>query len=75
MVFRTMLESYDFSGKTLVAFNTNGGSGEGDMVKTLRETQPDAKVISHRLDVNSTEVRDCDGRVKRWLRKHNLEPD
>ena len=33
----TFLESYDFSGKTLIPFATSGGSGVGKAEKSLRE--------------------------------------
>ena len=38
----TFLESYDFSGKTLIPFATSGGSGIGKAEKSLREHCPDA---------------------------------
>ena len=38
----TFLESYDFSGKTLIPFATSGGSGIGGAVKSLREHCPRA---------------------------------
>ena len=36
-IVRTFLESYDFSGKTLIPFATSGGSGLG---KTLEQLKP-----------------------------------
>jgi len=36
-IFNTFLESYDFSGKTIVTFATSGGSGLG---KTIEKLQP-----------------------------------
>lgn len=38
----TFLESYDFSGKTLIPFATSGGSGIGKAEKGLQEHCPDA---------------------------------
>ena len=38
----TFLESYDFSGKTLIPFATSGGSGIGKAEKSLQEHCPDA---------------------------------
>ena len=35
-IINTFLESYDFSGKTVVPFATSGGSGMGSTVKKLR---------------------------------------
>ena len=38
----TFLESYDFSGKTLIPFATSGGSGIGKAEKSLRDHCPKA---------------------------------
>jgi hypothetical protein len=40
-IINTFLESYDFSGKTLRAFATSGGSGIGNCERTLQEQYPD----------------------------------
>lgn len=36
-IINTFLESYDFTGKTLVVFCTSGGSGLGDIERTMTE--------------------------------------
>ena len=41
-VIDTFLESYDFSGKTLIPFATSGGSGMGKTVEVLKKVCPDA---------------------------------
>ena len=41
-IIHTFLESYDFSGKTLVPFATSGGSGMGKTVDELRKLCPNA---------------------------------
>lgn len=41
-IINTFLESYDFSGKTIVLFATSGGSGLGDTEKSLRPLCPDS---------------------------------
>lgn len=41
-IINTFLESYDFSGKTIVPFATSGGSGLGDTEKVLRPLCPDS---------------------------------
>lgn len=41
-IINTFLESYDFSGKTIVLFATSGGSGLGDTEKVLRPLCPDS---------------------------------
>lgn len=41
-IISTFLESYDFSGKTIVPFATSGGSGMGKTVQILRQLCPGA---------------------------------
>lgn len=41
-IVQTFLESYDFSGKTIVPFFTSGGSGAGRTDEVLRESCPAA---------------------------------
>ncbi|MGN0909371.1 MAG: flavodoxin [Succinivibrio sp.] len=72
MVFYTMLDRYDFAGKTLVAFNTNGGSGPGVMVSTLKRAEPNAKVLDDCLDISSSQSKQSDEAVKTWLNAHSL---
>ena len=41
-IINTFVESYDFSGKTLVPFATSGGSGMGKTVQELKKLCPGA---------------------------------
>ena len=52
-IINTFLESYDFSGKTIVLFATSGGSGFGDTVKGLRGSVSDTTVIKEGKLFNS----------------------
>lgn len=42
-IIETFLESYDFSGKTLIPFATSGGSGLEKTMDVLKERCPDAR--------------------------------
>lgn len=44
-IINTFLESYDFSGKTIVIFATSGGSGFGNTVEELKCSVSDKTVI------------------------------
>ena len=48
-IIRTFLESYDFSGKTIVLFATSGGSGLGDTAKELSSSCPGAVIREGRV--------------------------
>ena len=43
-IIDTFIESYDFSGKTIVPFATSGGSGMGDSAQNMQALVPGAKV-------------------------------
>ncbi|MDR0890210.1 MAG: NAD(P)H-dependent oxidoreductase [Oscillospiraceae bacterium] len=44
-IINTFLESYDFSGKTIVPFATSGSSGMGDTVKHLLPSVSDSATV------------------------------
>ena len=48
-IINTFLESYDFSGKTIVLFATSGSSGFGKTVENLQPSAPKAKFIEGRV--------------------------
>lgn len=43
-IIDTFLESYDFSGKTIIPFATSGGSGMGKTEEVLRKVCPNADI-------------------------------
>lgn len=43
-IIDTFIESYDFSGKTVIPFATSGGSGLGDSYKNMQALAPSATV-------------------------------
>ena len=53
-IINTFLESYDFSGKTVVLFATSGGSGMGETLKKLAPSCPNAKLIEGKVFHRST---------------------
>ena len=44
MIINTLLETYDFSGKTVVPYATSGGTGIDKSIKDIRSEIPDADV-------------------------------
>ncbi|WHE06110.1 flavodoxin [Thermoanaerobacterium thermosaccharolyticum] len=49
-IINTFLESYDFSGKTIILFATSGGSGFGKTVEKLKgSVSPDANIKEGRI--------------------------
>ena len=48
-IIDTFLESYDFSGKTIIPFATSGGSGMGKTADVLRKICPNSDIRDGRL--------------------------
>jgi len=51
----TFLDSYDFTGKTMIPFATSGGSGIGNVVKNLRKQYPNLTWQDGKL-LNGTDI-------------------
>lgn len=56
MILYTFLESYDLSGKTIIPFNTHGGSGFSNTVTTIAQLQPSATVDTNGYSVSRNNV-------------------
>ncbi len=67
MPLYTFLESYDFSGKTIIPFTTHGGSGFSRNIQTISELQPDANVISDGLSISRNDVAEAESDVVNWV--------
>ena len=59
MVCYTFLESYDFSGKRIVPFCTNEGSGMGSSERFIKKLCPDANVIDG-VAIHGAEAKNAD---------------
>lgn len=62
------MESYDFSGKTIVPFATSGGSGMGRTVDVLKPLCP-AAIIGKGKMLNRVSDRELEDWVKGFLSK------
>ena len=65
----TFLEKNDLSGKTVIPFNTHGGSGFSDTIETIKKLQPKAKVIEDGLSIHRDDVEGSEDKIKAWLEK------
>ena len=45
MIIYTLFDKYDFSGRTIIPFNTHMGSRDGGTYKTIQKLEPNAKVL------------------------------
>ena len=66
-IVNTFLESYDFSGKTIVLFATSGGSGLGKSAAGLRGSAAGARILDGRMlngRISETELQSWLGGLK-----------
>lgn len=67
MAVFTFLESYDFSGKTIIPFCTHEGSGMGGE-SDIRDLCPNAR-IEKGIAIKGSTVLSADNMIKNWLNK------
>ncbi len=71
MILHSFMESYDFTGKTVIPFNTHEGSGQSGTQKTITDKLNGATVLQGLAMRGSTaQALKCDGTdatVKNWL--------
>ena len=56
MIINTLLETYDFSGKTVVPYATSGGTGISQSIKDIRSEIPDADVMDGLLVKSNDDI-------------------
>lgn len=66
MAVYTFLESYDFTGKTLIPFNTSASGGFGRSLTGIEESAAGATILEG-LDLTEGELGDAQNRVATWL--------
>ena len=71
MAVFTFLESYDFSGKTIIPYCTHEGSGLGQSVKDIKKLCPNSRVLDG-LAIKGSSVNRTQNDVSTWLHKLGL---
>lgn len=67
MIMYTFFDQYDFSGKTIIPFNTHEGSGNGGTYDTIKGFEPEATVLDG-LAIRGGDMKsDQTGTVSDWL--------
>ena len=73
MIIYTLFEAYDFSGKTIIPFNTHMGSGDGGTYKTIKELCPGANVLKGLPIEMSDAEGGAENAIKNWLENINYQ--
>ena len=68
MIIYTLFEQYDFSGKTIIPFNTHMGSRDGGTYETIKELAPKATVLAGLPVEMSDAERGTADAVAKWLK-------
>lgn len=63
----TFLESYDFSGKTVIPFCAHGTGGLAESVEALRDALPDTATVEPPIGVYRPDVDGAKPRIEAWL--------
>ena len=63
MVCYTFLESYDFTGKTIIPFCTNEGSGMGSSVRFIKKLCPGA-TVENGISIHGAEAANADDEAR-----------
>lgn len=62
MVMYTFFETHDFAGKTIIPFNTHGGSGFSSTISTIRGLEPQAEVLDG-LSISRDRIQDAERQI------------
>lgn len=65
----SFFEEYDFAGKTIIPFNSHGGSGFSDTISTIEDMQPDAAVVEDGLTISRNDVAVSNQEVMEWAKE------
>lgn len=71
MIINTFLEKYDFSGKTIIAFNTHEGSGNAGTFNSIKSKMKSSNVNTNGLAIQGKTARQESSRstVENWLKE------
>ena len=66
-VMYSFFDEYDFSGKTIIPFNSHGGSGFSGSVQKIAELEPNATVRTDGLTISRGVVANSENTIVNWL--------
>lgn len=72
MILYSFFDKYDFSGKTIIPFNTHGGSGFSDTISTIKELEPNAEVLDGK-SISRNDIQDAEQEIVDWVNSLDLK--
>ena len=71
MILYSFFDEYDFSGKTIIPFNTHGGSGFSGTISTIKELEPNAEVLDGK-SISRNDIQDAEQEIVDWVNSLGL---
>lgn len=71
MILYSFFDEYDFSGKTIIPFNTHGGSGFSSTISTIKELEPNAEVLDGK-SISRNDIQDAEQEIVDWVNSLGL---
>lgn len=71
MILYSFFDEYDFSGKTIIPFNTHGGSGFSNTISTIKELEPNAEVLDGK-SISRNDIQDAKQEIIDWVNSLGL---
>ncbi len=71
MILYAFFDEYDFSGKTIIPFNTHGGSGFSRTIPTIQELEPNAEVLDGK-SISRDDIQDAEKEIVDWANSFGL---
>lgn len=72
-IMYSFFDEYDFSGKTIIPFNSHGGSGFSGSVQKIAELEPNANVRTDGLSISRTVMANSEENIINWLERINMK--
>lgn len=72
MILYSFFDEYDFSGKTIIPFNTHGGSGFSGTISTIKELEPNADVKDGK-SISRNDIEDAEREIIDWVKSLGIE--
>lgn len=69
MILYTFLESHDLADKTVIPFNTHGGSGFAGTIDSIKKIQVNANVLDNGFSVSRDDAENAKEDVIKWLKE------
>lgn len=67
MILYSFFDEYDFSGKTIIPFNTHGGSGFSNTIETIGNLEPNAVISEKGLSISRNDIQNSKAEIIKWL--------